>query len=505
MRSKINTERGQALVVIALSIVVLFGFAALALDGSAKFSDRRHAQNAADAAALAAAYSKLDPLNISLSNNSPTTGAPTTCPPPTGVLPSPVCAALITAGKDRASSNGYDNNLTTNTVDVYSPPISGYYAGNDSYVQVIIKSDVKTYLARVIGINKTTNTVQAVVYTKPAKNLAQGAMIISYDDNPTCPTGPGNGGGSVDVSGSSTLNLNGGGILINSPIACGYNAPNCPEINITGGAGIGSAAAIDNIDQKDGFCTFPPPYVKPPENLNQEPIDIPEDVYWPEVPTIECGTNPPPNPTKLGEIMAGSPLKLTGEWLIYPGYYEEFPPANLVGNKQIIYMASGIYCIDPKGPSFPTDLSWSPTDFVALYGSTESNPSKINYNKYHTYNPDGITLYIKEGGGFSINSNNPTYLDGSTSGDLQGYLIVLEGTQSSIEDCKITGGANVNIYGLIYAPYCDITIDGQSSPTAEINAQLIGWDIKITGDAVINFNYDPSNQVKIKRRIGLMK
>jgi Tfp pilus assembly protein PilX len=145
MRSKINTERGQALVVIALSIVVLFGFAALALDGSAKFSDRRHAQNAADAAALAAAYSKLDPLNISLSNNSPTTGAPTTCPPPTGVLPSPVCAALITAGKDSASGNGYDNNLTTNTVDVYTPPISGYYAGNIDYVQVIIKSDVNTY------------------------------------------------------------------------------------------------------------------------------------------------------------------------------------------------------------------------------------------------------------------------------------------------------------------------------------------------------------------------
>jgi len=496
MKSNRYSERGQALVVIALSIIVLFGFTALAMDGSAKFSDRRHAQNAADAAALAAAYSKLDPSNISLSNNSPTTGAPATCPPPTGVLPSPVCAALITAGKDSASGNGYDNNLTTNTVDVYTPPISGYYAGNIDYVQVIIKSDVRTYLARVIGINKTTNTVQAVAYTQPSKNLAQGAMIISYDDNPTCPTGPGNGGGSVDVKGNSTLNLDGGGILINSQLACGYNAPNCPKIQITGGAGIGSAAAIDNIDQKDGFCTYPPPYVKPPENLNQDVIDIPEDVSWPDEPT-ECGAAPP-NPTPLG------PDPLDGEpaYLIYPGYYgDAFPQASLVPNDKHIYMKSGIYCIDPQANQ---DLSWNSQSFRSLNGSTD--PSKNHFQAVNpTINPDGVTLYIKSGGGFKFNVNSPIYLDASTSGDLQGYLIILEGTHTSIESCEFEGGVYLDINGLVYAPYCDITINGQSSPNAEINAQLIGWDIIITGDAVINFNYDPSNQVKIKRRIGLMK
>jgi hypothetical protein len=137
---------------------------------------------------------------------------------------------------------------------------------------------------------------------------------------------------------------------------------------------------------------------------------------------------------------------------------------------------------------------------VSLNGST--NPSK---NRYHAYNPDGVTLYIKKGGGFTINANNPTLLDASTTGDLQGYLIVLEGTQSSIENCSVSGGADVDINGLIFAPYCNITINGGSDPTAEINAQLIGWDIKINGTTTINFNYDPSNQVQIKRKIGLMK
>ena len=50
----IKSEKGQALIVIALAAVVLFSFAALAIDGSMAFSDRRKAQNAADTAVLAA-------------------------------------------------------------------------------------------------------------------------------------------------------------------------------------------------------------------------------------------------------------------------------------------------------------------------------------------------------------------------------------------------------------------------------------------------------------------
>src|SRR3569832_1509811 len=50
-----SMERGQAFIMIALAAIGLFGMAGLAIDGSAKYSDRRHAQNAADNAALAGA------------------------------------------------------------------------------------------------------------------------------------------------------------------------------------------------------------------------------------------------------------------------------------------------------------------------------------------------------------------------------------------------------------------------------------------------------------------
>lgn len=495
MKSIHFKERGQALILIALAMVGLAAIVGLAIDGSAVFSDQRHAQNAADTAAMAAAYAKVNTLKESESDPSIST-TPTTCASDSMSGASDVCIELVLDGLDRAASNGYANSADV-TVKVYSPPAIGYYQGDDDYVQVLITSTVKTTFMKVVGRSDFTHTVQAVTLAKPRFDLTDGAMIISYDPNPNCNAGVGVGGGSVDVSGSSTLNLNGGGMFINSSIACGYNAPNCPTINITGGAGVNSVAVspMDNIVQQGlPSCVNPPAA----EHFDQEPIVIPDEVYWPPVPP-ECDPSYPNQaPTPLGT----DPIDLRGEWLIYPGYYTDFPQNGLVANKQHIYMASGVYCIN-----LGHNLSWSPVDFVSLNGSTESDSSKRNYNKYHAYNPNGVTLYIRGSYGFTINSNNPTFLDATNdpNSDYQGYLIILEGKKSSIEDCSITGGSDVDINGLIFTPYCDITINGGSESYAEFNAQLIGWDIKINGNNIINFNYDPSNQVKIKAKVGLMK
>ena len=86
---KLNSqENGQALILVALAAVGLFAFAALAIDGSRVFSDRRHAQNAADTAVLAAALAKVRGQDYS--------------------------AAALT----RASSNGLGNNADS-TVEVH--------------------------------------------------------------------------------------------------------------------------------------------------------------------------------------------------------------------------------------------------------------------------------------------------------------------------------------------------------------------------------------------------
>src|SRR5436190_21329309 len=93
---KRSMERGQALIIIALAAIGLFGVAGLAIDGSAKYSDRRHAQNAADTAALSGALAKMDPQ--------------------------PSQPAWKIVALDRAGDNGYDDSHASNgtpTNDVY--------------------------------------------------------------------------------------------------------------------------------------------------------------------------------------------------------------------------------------------------------------------------------------------------------------------------------------------------------------------------------------------------
>jgi hypothetical protein len=374
-------------------------------------------------------------------------------------------------------------------------------------VQVIITSTINTTFTRVLGIQQTQNIVQAVALAKPEFNLANGAMLISYDPDPNCST-TGTGGYSVQVNGGATVNLDGGGIFMNSDEVCGFKIPNCADLNITSGGGISTVGA-DNINIPEG-CTFTPPLEK---SYNEDPIAIPEDVdfYYPPVPA-ECSMGGSPSPTFLGEVDSGGPHP-TEEWLIYPGFYTQFPQYTLlpteeevsVGRRSRIYMASGVYCIDPP---MNQDLSWSPNAASVLNGSTD--PTKNRFQDpsspdYLNFNPNGITLYIRAGGGFDINTNSPTLLDASTTGDYQGYLIILEGTHTSHPSCTLNGGATIDLNGMVFAPYCDFVINGTAGETAGINAQVLGWTIRVNGTNAINFNYDPSNQVKIKRKVGLMK
>jgi len=58
-------QRGQAIVLVALMILVLFGFVGLAIDSGRAYLDRRHLQAAADAAALSAAYNYMNTADYS--------------------------------------------------------------------------------------------------------------------------------------------------------------------------------------------------------------------------------------------------------------------------------------------------------------------------------------------------------------------------------------------------------------------------------------------------------
>src|SRR5919108_3960385 len=162
-----SQERGQALVIIALAVVGLFGFSALAIDGSRVFSDRRHAQNAADTAALSAALAKIRLQDY------------------------------VQAAEKRAESNSYvtDSNSKVEvhlcndpliTTPCQGIPTTGEPEQQDpaNYVQVKITSTIPATFGRIVGRQEFTNIVTAVAYSGPVepKPVINGSALAALKE-----------------------------------------------------------------------------------------------------------------------------------------------------------------------------------------------------------------------------------------------------------------------------------------------------------------------------------
>src|SRR5690349_6309984 len=231
-----SSQSGQALVIIALAAIGLFAFAALAIDGSAIFSDRRHAQNAADTGVLQAALTKVRG------------------------------GSWEAQGLARTASNGYNDNGTTNDVLFYNPPISGPYVGNNQYIQVKIRSDVKLFFARIVGIQKATNNVEAVARAVPSVTspMFNGNAVVSLDPS-DCKA--------IMYQGNANTVVTGSGIFVNS--AC----PSAAFFNNSGSAQLSAPClqSVGGIQAKPGVLDIPGnciqsgssviPYKYPPDNI----------------------------------------------------------------------------------------------------------------------------------------------------------------------------------------------------------------------------------------------
>jgi hypothetical protein len=176
-------ERGQALILIALGLIVLVGFTALAIDGGNALADRRTAQNAADNAALAAAYS------LAASNSQ---------------------AQAETAALNIATTNGYTEGSSIVEVAVADVPASACNnTGLGKDVTVTISSTVDTVFAPVVGIDEVGNTVVAVARACESRNvpLLDGNAIVGLNPN----------GYSFDSGSSNSVDwtIYGGGIFAN--------------------------------------------------------------------------------------------------------------------------------------------------------------------------------------------------------------------------------------------------------------------------------------------------
>jgi len=230
-------EKGQALILIALVIVILLGMTGLAVDAGNAFADRRQAQNAADTAVLAAAYAKIQDQNTS-------------------------AAALKLATK-----NGFENNGVDCFIQVNNPPVGGEYDGNAEYIQVIIESQQRTLFAQIIGIESIKNRVEAVSRATPSKwdSLYDGNALVALK-----PTGK----GAFRSHGDNETNVYGSGIFVNSNDPCAFEQMGNSVLSVPDSAIkiVGDACLNGNISPADSITNDARPVPYPPAYLPEEPV-----------------------------------------------------------------------------------------------------------------------------------------------------------------------------------------------------------------------------------------
>jgi hypothetical protein len=446
-----TTQRGQALILIALAAIGFFGITGLAIDGSAKFSDRRHAQNAADTAALA--------------------GALTLARDPTAMASiSPPVPEWEYDGLQRALENGYDDNHVSNEVEIHSPPISGVYSNCSdihftctNYVQVIIDSHVDTFFARVVGINQTHNHVEAVASKFSASDVFDigGSAVVALSPE----------GCALSSKGGTNVVVDGGGLYSNSDDpTCAFMKESCAgttdinnddgsqgTITLVGGASLKLGCLPDASVAPGGSkqIPFPPPYEK---------ISPPAACADPLV------------------TISGNPSAVT----LNPGHYKALPPKSNIKN---MTLKPGVYCID-------TEIRFGSTDTVQVEGTFMATP--------------GVFLYIKPGGSFTINGGSSVNIWGinDNTSPYFGYLIYAAPDYSTgtPATCTMNGGSLSQFQGTIYAPYCNITLNGGSGPTG-FQSQVVGYTVKFAGTSDIYLTYQAGSSPawKIPLQLGLTK
>jgi Flp pilus assembly protein TadG len=439
MKNKKITQRGQALVLIALAMVGLVGFTALAIDGGSVFSDRRHSQNTSDTAAYAAALAK-----IREESN------------------------WQQFAIDRAVDNGYSAADGVTEVDVHSCDelpltVNGYTltckglpagAIPSEYVYVHIKSLVKLFFAPVVGWREITNHTDAVVLAAGPKEttLFPGFAIVStmlgcppYNHDPFVVTGS---------SGTTIVNA---GILVNSDCTFpqpAYDQGGSSEVDTDTGVCVVGAAQSTNTD--------------PPPTTDCSPIDV--NIYT--LPNPECDNYPD------GDIVENSP----GEYTAIPGRYgptfnyDSIDDVNPNGNLRLL---KGIYCF------------YNGIDLNAQWNIT----TDLNNNGEHDSISEGVFFFVPDGG---ITFNGSSYLDihavDSTAQDFPAdyvnYLIYVPPTNPN--EIYITGANGSNFTGTILAPNSYIRLNGGSG-TVGLNSQIIGYAVAIEGSGTLEINYNAAD------------
>lgn len=450
-------EKGQVMVFLAVALVGLLGFTALAIDVGMIFSDRRYAQNVADASALAGAQAAQNILeDVDGCVKVTCSQEPCGCQPGwdpvyfglSGFSDSTKVTTAVNTAKEAARLRAVPNLFTDLTWDSNQPgyannhkivvaPHDGNLSEGFIEVQVFVTSTPKTSFVHFFYNGAVKNSVIGIARVTARKAGGVGGGILSLDpvDLPNCGNMVFNGGGTS----ASIVHVVGGGIFSNSGIA------------FDGGVDVIADKSIQHVGCKKTTTSSDATNISPNPQQVSTPINL-ADIMIDEP---QCGSG-----TFQNENISGSRS-------LSPGNYGQI---KIASNNSALTLNPGLYCF--KGMISDKDQSGIALNGLRLTGN-------------------GVTLFFIEGG-LDIQGSPEVTLTAPTTGPYAGLLIYTKlGNTSGVD---LSGSPSSFFSGTVFAPSGDINIKGNSSLAdpdgIDYHTSLIGWNVNVSGDGNVFINYD---------------
>ena len=451
MKGMKTSERGQAMVLMVLGVVVLLGFTALAIDGGRLYSDRRHAQSGADSASLAGAGA----AGIDFLDNGITSDNWSNC---AGSVPGAERTARIAAATQAAEFDYIlDANLGNNPItDNHGVETDCGIDPQGGYIDVItyITRDSESAFAHLVYGGPLRTSVSAVTRVRPRTPPGFGNAIVAT--NTDCPSAI----GGVTVGGTNDIYVCDGGIYSNA----------CIDVSGTSGEIIvdnGDITCILRDGEEHCYDEGGSPAVTPgPTELNPEDGLVLDEFAFPtpdcdslvddhgvtivtngETEILSEGWHTSIRVNNLGDLTLGPGLHCVRNGINLEG-------GSITGSNVTIYVISGSVLM-PGSPY--VDLSAPPN---------EGCPTSICRPDYPGLAIPGLLFYLAEG------NTNPLELMGESESTYQGTIYVPDGI------VKLGGTADL----------------GPDDP-ASINywTQIIADTVRFEGTTTVNICYEPTD------------
>ena len=436
-------EGGQVLVMTALSMTVLVGFLALAIDVGMLFRAKRNMQIAADAAAIAGA--------LDYKYNSSVSSAQA-------------------AGEAAATANGLTatgtcpiSDPTKTYVCINIPPVYGANAGVSGFVEALVTQPNRTIFMPMVS--HSSNSVVAVGARAVAGSTTSSACIWTLAKS----------GKDISLTGSGSIIAKKCGIYDDSNASdaltlTGSGSVSAKSIGIAGSYSVTGSGSLNPNPPTTGIA----PAADPLSTLS--------------APTITGGTC-------TGTLAECNPSNSgTGNLVVSPGNYTSISnsgtgtvtlsPGNYVITGNVTNNASGSLILGAGNYSIGGNFSSTASSSITLGAGLYTVGGNLNLTGSGSLTGVGVSFYTQ--GSTTVVGSGNMDLTAPTSGPDNGILFFQSRTDS--QTMAITGSGGDVIQGIVYAPDASLTLTGSGSLVSSMDIIVDSLTIAGSG-SITDTNY----------------